>query len=63
MEKVIFVPTVPLRCGKCNVKTPHVLIDFSEEPKEGRDAVTLNYECQECSEKRKLFVFVTYKVS
>jgi hypothetical protein len=63
MEKVFFDPTVSLRCSKCNIKTHHALVDFSEESKEGRDALTLNYECQECSERKKLFVFVTYKVS
>jgi hypothetical protein len=36
MEKAFFNPTVPLRCNKCNAKTSHALLDFSEEPKEGR---------------------------
>ena len=63
MEKTFFVPTVSLRCSKCNIKTPHVLIDFSEESKGGKDAIALNYECQECSEGKKIFVFVTYKIA
>jgi len=63
MEKTFFNPTVTLRCNKCNIKAPHVLVDFSEEPKEGRDAITLNYECQECSERKKVFVFVSYRVT
>ncbi len=63
MEKTFFVPTVSLRCHKCNIKTPHVLVDFSEESKGGKDAVALNYECQECSEGKKIFVFVTYKIT
>jgi hypothetical protein len=63
MEKAFFNPTVQLRCNKCNVKTPHALLDFSEEPKEGREALTLNYECQNCSEKKRVFVFVTYRVT
>lgn len=60
MEKTYFVPVVPLRCGKCNNKTSHALIDFSEEPK---DTITLNYECQDCGERKKTFVFVTYRIS
>jgi len=60
MEKSYFVPVVSLRCGKCNNKTSHALIDFSEEPK---DTITLNYECQDCGERKKMFVFVTYKIS
>ena len=63
MEKTFFEPTVQLRCSKCNIKTPHVLIDFSEESKGGKDAVALDYECQECSERKKIFVFVTYKIA
>ena len=63
MEKMFFVPTVTLRCGRCNVKTPHALVEYSEESNGGKDAVILNYECQECSERKKIFVFVTYKIS
>jgi hypothetical protein len=63
MEKMFFVPTVTLRCGKCNNKTQHALVEYLEESNSGKDAVTLNYECQDCSEKKKIFVFVTCKIS
>lgn len=63
MEKMFFVPTVTLRCGKCNNKTQHALVEYLEESNGGKDAVVLNYECQDCSEKKKIFVFVTCKIS
>jgi hypothetical protein len=63
MEKTFFEPTVQLRCSKCNIKMPHVLVDFSEESKGEKEAIALNYECQECSERKKIFVFVTHKIS
>ena len=63
MEKTFFNPTVSSRCSRCNIKTPHVLVDFSAEPRGGKGAIALNYECQECSQGKKIFVFVTYKIS
>jgi hypothetical protein len=43
MEKSFFNPTVSLKCSRCNIKTPHVLVDFSEEPRGGKEAIALNY--------------------
>lgn len=52
MDKTPYVPTVLLRCSKCDIKTPHVLIDLSNDP---NVAITLTYECQECGERKKIF--------
>lgn len=60
MEKSYFIPLVSLRCPKCNNKTSHALVEFAEDPK---DTIALNYECQDCGEKKRMFVFVTYRIS
>jgi len=52
MGKTPYNPTVLLRCSKCFHKTPHVLINFSNDP---HAAITMFYECQECGETKKVF--------
>jgi len=52
MNKTPYNPTVLLRCSKCRNKTPHVLINFSNDP---ATAITMLYECQECGETKKVF--------
>ena len=52
MEKTPYNPTVLLRCVKCLDKTPHVLVNFSNNP---ASALTLLYECQDCGEIKKVF--------
>ena len=52
MDKIPYNPTVLLRCNKCRNKTPHVLINFSNDP---ATAITMVYECQDCGETKKVF--------
>ena len=52
MEKTPYNPTVLLRCVKCLDKTPHVLVNFSNDP---ASTLTLLYECQDCGEIKKVF--------
>jgi uncharacterized Zn finger protein len=52
LEKTPYNPTVLLRCVKCLDKTPHVLVNFSNDP---ASTLTLLYECQECGEIKKVF--------
>ena len=52
MEKTPYNPTVLLRCVKCLDKTPHVLVNFSNNP---ASALVLLYECQDCGEIKKVF--------
>jgi len=52
MDKIPYNPNVLLRCPKCQKKTPHVLVDFSNDP---TTAVTMFYECQDCGETKKVF--------
>ena len=52
MEKTPYNPTVLLRCVKCLDKTPHVLVNFSNDP---ASALTLLYECQDCGEIKRVF--------
>jgi uncharacterized Zn finger protein len=52
MDKTPYNPTVLLRCIKCHKQTPHLLINFSNDP---ASALTMVYECQECGEIKKAF--------
>jgi len=52
MTKTPYNPTILLRCRKCCNKTPHILIDFSNNP---ATAITMVYECQECGETKKVY--------
>lgn len=52
MEKTPYNPTVLLRCVKCLDKTPHVLVNFSNDPS---SALTMLYECQDCGEIKKVY--------
>jgi len=52
MDKTPYNPTIQLRCSKCRNKTPHVMINFSNDP---ATAITMVYECQECGEIKKVF--------
>jgi len=52
MDKTPYNPTVLLRCSRCHAKTPHVMINFSNDP---ASALTTVYECQECGETKKIF--------
>ena len=52
MNKTSYNPTVHLRCIKCHDKTPHVLINFSNDP---TSAISLLYECQDCGEIKKIY--------
>jgi len=52
MSRTYYIPTVLLRCSKCHNQTPHLLIDFQNQPKFG---ITLTYECQMCGETKKAF--------
>jgi hypothetical protein len=52
MNKNPYNPTVHLRCIKCLDKTPHVLINFSNDP---TATLTLLYECQDCGEIKKIY--------
>jgi uncharacterized Zn finger protein len=52
MDKTPYNPTVLLRCSKCHDKTPHLLINFSNDP---ALAITMVYECQDCGEIKKAF--------
>lgn len=45
-------PSVRLLCQKCRRQTAHIMIGFSNDP---LSALTLNYECQECGEVKKVF--------
>lgn len=51
MDKTPYNPTVLLRCVKCLDKTPHVLVNFSNDPS---STLTLLYECQDCGEIKKV---------
>jgi len=50
-KRTCFIPTVPLRCHRCRIETPHALIDFKNEA----PGTALIYECQACGEVRRLF--------
>lgn len=52
MNKTPYNPTVQLRCIKCLGKTPHALVNFSNDP---TLALTLVYECQDCGEIKKIY--------
>ena len=49
-KRACFIPTVLLRCNRCRIETPHVLIDFKNQA----PSIALIYECQACGEVRKL---------
>jgi uncharacterized Zn finger protein len=50
MDHISFNPSVQLRCHRCQRITPHIMIDFSNNP---ASALTMVYECQECGETKK----------
>jgi uncharacterized Zn finger protein len=52
MDKTPYNPTVSLRCIKCQNKTAHALVNFSNDP---TAALTLVYECQDCGEIKKIY--------
>jgi len=45
-------PTVALLCMNCQKQTPHLLIDFSNNP---LSALMLVYECQVCGQTKKTY--------
>jgi len=45
-------PTVQLLCLSCQKQTPHLLVDFSNNP---LSALTLVYECQICGRAKKTY--------
>jgi len=45
-------PTVQLLCTSCQKPTPHLLVDFSNNP---ISALTLVYECQVCGQSKKTY--------
>ena len=52
MDKTPYSPTVLLRCDKCQNKTPHLLISFSNKP---MLVMIIVYECQDCGTTKKVF--------
>jgi hypothetical protein len=45
-------PTVTLLCTTCQKQTPHLLVDFSNNP---LSALVLVYECQVCGQTKKTY--------
>jgi hypothetical protein len=45
-------PTVTLLCITCQKQTPHLLVDFSNNP---LSALVLVYECQVCGQTKKTY--------
>jgi len=52
MVRPPYNPAVMLLCTSCQRQTPHLLIDFSNNP---LSALTLVYECQVCGQSKKTY--------